>query len=163
MYRIDDVVSAIKEIQRLLGISKTGVYDAHTRNAVYRIQDKRSLQKTGTVDYSTFKAIVANYRERMADTWESDLLFSASFPYLEGYIGENAGRINEALATVLADYSYEGVSPRGKYIGADTMLGVNYLREVFGMPTKDEIDARFMNRIIAELARIEIKGKSANK
>ena len=38
MYNIDDKVSAIKEIQRLLSLNQTGIYDADTEKSVSEIQ-----------------------------------------------------------------------------------------------------------------------------
>ena len=58
MYRINDTISAIKEIQRLLGINQTGNYDKATRKAVGNIQQRYSLPVTEVSDYLTFNALV---------------------------------------------------------------------------------------------------------
>lgn len=157
MYRIEDDISAIKEVQRLLGLNETGRYDGKTRSAVLNIQRKHALDENGVTDYETFVAIVKEYRKRKDGIWDNGYLFSPSFPFKGGELSDDAARINEALARVLKNYGYEGVIPRGKYIGTDTISGVIFLREIFGIGKKDEIDAAFMNRLMLELRAIEIK------
>lgn len=159
MYRIEDTVSAIKELQRLLGLSQTGNYDDTTKGAVVSIQKKYALPINGVTDYSTFKVIVDEYKNRNTNVWESNYLFAPKFPFIKGDMGDNAGRINEALSTVLRNYRYEESLPRGKYVGSDTILAIRFLRKIFGMDKSDEIDERFMNRLILELDGIEIKEK----
>jgi hypothetical protein len=159
MYRIEDEISAIKEVQRLLGLKMSGIYDSATRNAVLDIQKRRGLPPSGVTDYRTFIMIVDEYRRKRNSVWDGNFLSSASFPFPEGSQGDNAGRINEALATVLKSYAYEGVIPRGKYIGQDTLSGVLFLNRIFGIGERDEIDEAFMNRLMLELKAIEIKDK----
>ena len=157
MYRIEDSISAVKELQRLLGLKPTGNYDKKTKDAVLKKQSDHSLKQTGITDYETFTSIVRDYKNSMSDIWESDFLVSPDFPYRIGSIGNDSGRINEALSKVLKEYFYEGIAPRGRYLGEDTFSGVRYLQKIFGMTESNEIDARLMNRILIELNAIKIK------
>ena len=157
MYRIENTTAAIKALQRLLGLNQTGNYDEATRSSVTDIQQRNALPINGVADYETFTRIVKEYRERIEEIFDSEYLFRARFPILSGYQGENAGRINEALNTVLTSYGYEEALPRVKYIGQDSMSGVKFLQGIFGMEIKEEIDERFMNRLLIELEGIEIK------
>ena len=157
MYRIEDTTAAIKALQRLLGLNQTGNYDEATKSSVKDVQRRSYLPMSGVADYATFTAILKEYRTQMDEIFTGNYLFRARFPITEGYQGENAGRINEALATVLGAYGYEDTPPRGKYIGRDTLAGVNFLQGVFGMEIKEEIDGHFMNRLLIELEGIEIK------
>ncbi len=157
MYRIEDKVSAIKELQRLLDLKPTGLFDKNTREAVLRTQAKNNLDETGIVDYLTFTLIVEEYRNEKNKQWNSDYLFDPRFPYVMGDIGDNVLRINEALETVLRDYSYEGRMPRGKYLGDDTIGGVHFLQKIFNMSESDIIDEELMSRIMRERESIEIK------
>jgi hypothetical protein len=157
MYRIEDSTAAVKELQRLLGLKQTGNYDGKTANAVKMKQDEYSLEKTGIADYETFTLIVDEYRVKRDRVWNSSYLHSPKFPYVNGDMGDDEGRINEALYTVLKEYSYEGTLPRGGYLGDDSFYGVKYLRDIFGMEQRDEIDEQLMNRILAELEAIKIK------
>ena len=43
MYHIDDNISALKEVQRLLNINPTGVFDENTKKAVKKIQLNYSI------------------------------------------------------------------------------------------------------------------------
>ena len=157
MYRIEDNISAIKELQRLLGVNESGFYDKKTDSAVNEIRKRNSLPQNKEVDYETFKTIVSEHKEKISQQWKSDYLISPSFPYVENNMGANAGRINKALAILLKEYTYEGVLPHGSYINSDTINGIHYLQRVFIMEERDAIDVELMNRIIAELIAIEIK------
>lgn len=157
MYRIEDKVSAIEELQRLLDLTPTGLFDKNTREAVLRTQAKNSLEQTGIVDYLTFTFIVEEYRSEKNNQWNSDYLFDPRFPYIKGDMGDNVLRINEALETVLRDYSYEGTMPRGKYLGEDTIDGVRFLQKIFNMRESDMIDEALLSRVMKERESIEIK------
>lgn len=159
MYRIDDTTAAIKAVQRMLGINISGKYDGATRMAVKKIQNKRGLEDTGITDYRTFIAIAREYLESGEGEWHSNYLFSPKFPYAEGDMGDNVGRINEALDVALKSYRYGGMPLRGKYLSADSVEGAQFLMGVFGMAKKSVIDAAFMNRLLREISGIELKEK----
>lgn len=160
MYRIEDQTSAIKELQRLLGIAQTGYYNAKTRELVMATQESEKMPVTGIADYRTFSAIVKKHRMNAQQTWSNNYLFSPSFPYKEGDMDENVQKINKGIAAVAQGYSYEGTVPNGKYYGYHTVMASNYLRKVFGMEASDVVDESFMNRLIAELDALEIKRKT---
>ena len=157
MYRIDDRISAIKELQRLLDLNQTGLFDKKTRDTVLKVQEKYNLKQTGIADYFTFTLIADEFREKKNNEWNSDYLFKPKFPYAKGDMGDNVGRINEALKIVLEDYVYEGIIPRGKYFGEDTLSAAKFLRKIFNMGSSDEIDEALMTRIMREREAIEIK------
>lgn len=157
MYRIDNTSAAIKELQRLLRINQTTIYDQATRNAVLRIQNEQGLDQTGVADYQTFTAIVEKYHDYNSQIWNSDYLFNPKFPYILGDMDDNIGRINDVLSIVLKDYSYEGLLPKGTYYGDDTQNAAEYLRKIFKMQYFDGIDAKFMNRLLIEKNAIDIK------
>ena len=159
MYRIEDRISAIKEVQRLLRLNQTGIYDSATRNAVLKAQNDNSIEETGTVDYDTFEAIVREYRMKRAASATPGYLFTAKYPYVLNDMDENVEIINNALITVLKNYVYEGIIPSGRFLGKSTVDGSNFMRKIFGMPLSDEIDEAFVNRLLHEKKGIEIKTK----
>jgi hypothetical protein len=159
MYRIDDKAEAIKEVQKLLNLNQTGLFDKKTKDAVLNVQSKYKLEETGVVDYQTFTLITEDYRNEKNNKWDSDYLFNPRFPYVIGDIGDNVLKINEAMEIVLADFSYEETIPKGKYLGVDTIKGVRFLRKIFNMNESDEIDEALMSRIMKEREHIEIKSK----
>lgn len=159
MYRIDDTVAAINAVQRMLGINASGKYDGTTVAAVKRIQKIYGFEGTGVTDYATFVAIAQEYRRRKAGEWNNSYLFAPKFPYSEGDVGDNVGRINEALSVVLKSYRYEGTLPRGKYLSADAVKGAQFLMDTFGIRKNDVIDAAFMNRLLNEISGIVLKEK----
>ncbi len=157
MYQIDDRVAAIKEVQRLLGLNQTGIYDVTTRKMVRTIQEAYSLNKSGVVDYETFSAISREYRKRLRT--QNRYLYSAKYPYRIGNIHTNVSLIHSALSPVLVDYGYEGDIPSGSFLGENTIKSSNYLRKIFRMPTSDEIDELFIDRLLLENRSLEIKNK----
>ena len=157
MYQIDDRISAVKELQRLLDMNQTGFYDQKTRDTVLGVQSKYNLEQTGIVDYITFTSIADEFREKNNNKWNSDYLFNPQFPYVKGDIGDNVGRINEALRIVLEDYVYEGTVPRGTFFDENTLSAAKFLRKIFNIESSDEIDEELMTRIMREREAIEIK------
>ena len=159
MYRIEDNASAIKALQKLLGINQTGNYDKATRLAVIKIQEAYSLKKSAVADYKTFKAILEEYRNNQKKVWNSELLFAPLFPYREGDMGDNVRRINESLSNILSNYRYEEALPRGAYFGKSTTDSVRFLQRIFLMQDSGIVDAVFMNRILSEMEGLAIKRK----
>ena len=157
MYHIDDKVSAIKAIQRLLSLNQTGIYDADTKKSVSEIQAAYSLDVTGVADYETFNAILIEYRN--SNQSHSCYLFSPIFPYALGDLDENVRLIHSALFPVLKEYSYEADIPSGNYLNQSTLDAVNYLRNIFRMPISEEIDEKFIDRLIIERDSLELKNK----
>ncbi len=159
MYRIEDRTSAVMELQRLLRVNPTGMYDSKTRAAVLNVQKNYRLEQTGIADYLTFSAAVDEYRIRVSNKWTDDYLFSPVFPYKEGDMDENVGRINDALRIILDNYAYEGIKPKGNYFGDNTLNGMLFLRRIFGLEESEVIDEIFMNRTLIEREAIEVKNK----
>ena len=155
MYQINDRIAAIKEIQRLLGISQTGKYDSETKDKVLNIQESYGIEKTGTVDYTTFNAILTEHNQN--NSAHMQYLYAPNYPYAEGDMNENVYMIHNALSPVLKDYRYDGDFPSGKYLGKSTINAVNYLRSIFGMLTSDKIDEKFINRLLLERDLLELK------
>ena len=157
MYQIDERVSAIKEVQRLLGLNQTGIYDAATRKRVKAVQEAYSLKKNDFVDYETFVAICQEYRKGLKI--HNSYLYAPKYPYKAGDMDTNVSLIHSALSPVLEDYRYEGLIPNGTFLGKNTIAAVNYLRNIFGIPDSEEIDELFINRLLFEKRALEIKRK----
>ena len=157
MYHIDDKVCAIKEVQRLLGLNQTGVYDRDTIKGVRAIQEAYALEKNDFVDYKAFVAICREYRKGLKT--HNHYLYAPKYPYRVGNMDTNVTLIHSALSPVLEDYRYEGQIPSGSFLGESTITAVNYLRNIFGMPCRDEIDELFINRLLLEKRGLEIKRK----
>ena len=159
MYRIDDTVSALKEVQRLLNVNQTGIYDTSTKKAVEQIQLNYGLKRADVVNYKTFNAILAEYNKREMRELNSNYLFNPVFPYTIGDMDDNVGLINDALRLVLSDYVYEDAAPRGNYLNENTITASNFLRKIFKMDLSDQLDELFIKRLLLEKSAIEIKRK----
>ena len=79
MYRIEDKSAAIAEIQRLLNITQTSIYDKNTINSVAEHQQANNIPVTGIVDYETFTSIVNFYNSRLLGKIESSTLIEKAF------------------------------------------------------------------------------------
>ena len=64
MYEIEDRGAAIAEVQRLLDLNQTRVFDKKTINSVAEHQKSQNLEVTGIVDYATFLSLVASKKSR---------------------------------------------------------------------------------------------------
>ena len=159
MYRIDDTVSALKKVQRLLNVNQTGIYDTSTKKAVEQIQLNYGLKRADVVNYKTFNAILAEYNKREMRELNSNYLFKPVFPYTIGDMDDNVGLINDALRLVLSDYVYEDAAPRGNYLNENTITASNFLRKIFKMDLSDQLDELFIKRLLLEKSAIEIKRK----
>ena len=159
MYLIDDTVSALKEVQRLLNVNRTGMFDESTKQAVEKIQLSYGLKRANIVNYKTFNAILSEYNKSKMREIDTDYLFNPTFPYTVGDMNDNVGLINDALRLVLNDYVYEDIVPHGKYLSDNTITASNFLRKIFKMDLSDQIDESFINRLLLEKSAIEIKRK----
>ena len=160
MYHIEDTVSALKEVQRLLGVNQTGAYDENTKKAVDKIQNAYGLSANSFVDYETFEAIVKDYKRKTEYTLKTDFLFDPVFPYRLYDVDDNVRSINDAIALISAEYSYEDVLPKGKIISQYSITAANFLRDIFNMKRSELIDEPLINRLILEKRAIEIKNKN---
>ena len=159
MYHIDDNISALKEVQRLLNVNQTGVYYESTQKAIEKIQSKYDLENTDVVNYQTFNAILNEYNIKKINKVNTNYLFDPKFPYMVGDMNDNVGLINDAMRLVLNDFVYENALPNGKYLSENTITAANFLRKIFKIDLSDKIDEFFVNRLLLEKAVIEIKRK----
>lgn len=149
MYYIRDKSSAIKAIQRMLGLAPSGIYDKRTRGAVTELQREYGLNADGTVDYKTFLQIV-DYRNRSIVDRLGDESLLNRFPYVMGMYGEDVGLINLKLSRVLKEYRYDSVLPRGKIFNDASLRAQKRLREIFNIPDADFIDEELYIRLERE-------------
>ena len=159
MYHINDTVSALKEVQRLLNVNETGIYDEKTKDAVEKIQKTYGIESVNTVDYATFNAILDEYKKEKIKRLNFKYLYNPKFPYVIGDMGDNVKLINDSIRLVLEDYVYEDLLPKGTFLNQITLTAANFLRKIFKMEPSEEIDEAFMNRLLLEKNAIEIKRK----
>ena len=158
MYRITNNTAAITEIQRLLGITQTGVYDKNTRNSVAEHQESKGIPITGIVDYETFTSIAASYNTTLlSNLGSSSFIEKTLFPLNKGSYGSEIEHINILLKNILEDYRIDLKSPYGRYYGYDTANAVNTLGTIFNISTLDGVSAELYNRMLIENKAIAIK------
>lgn len=151
MYFIDDKVAAIKEIQRLLGVSRSGNFDAKTREAVKTHQMLNGIEPTGIVDYNTFISISANHKLRTGkQKIEKCVPLVTRFPYQIGYSGDDVTMINSLLSNAVEKYELNYIKPRGKYYSVRTAGVVRRLREIFLLEDGYHVDSLFFELLLKQ-------------
>ena len=155
MYYITEKHNAIKTVQRFLGQNQTGVFGKGTKRSVTAHQAQNGIEPTGIVDYETFNSLKDNYNTIS----ESCIIFS-SFPYKRGDSGSELAIINAIIGEVIDKYTFEGVAPVGEYYGDDTVEAVIRLREIFMLEHSEEIDEKFISRLITEKNAINLSQKN---
>ena len=132
MYRIEDHHSAIKVVQRMLGLNEIGIYDEKTRKSVAEYQLENGLNSNGVVDYYTFESLKKKYaRENSREIDNAFSFLAKGLPYQNGDMNTNLSIINSLLGGIMTDYKLEGILPRGNFYGYDTSSAVLAIRKLF--------------------------------
>ena len=148
MYLINDKISAVRQIQRYLGINESGIYDNQTRNAVTDYQSKNGINPTGSVDYATFISLRGfHINEQIKKEARQLFPFEADFPYKRGDFGEDVGVINNMLSKAIEKYYLSINKPRGDYYSVRTEKAVVELRKIFLIDNGKEVDEIFYEKL----------------
>ncbi len=158
MYRIEDKEAAVKQVQRLLDITVTGVFDEETRLAVISFQNRKGLNESGIVDYESFTLMKEEYlKEDMRREARRRLPFSPRFPYSFGDMGNDVTLINALLNDVMKEYTVEVLSVVGVFYSDRTENAVRELRKIFGLREGGHIDEEFFYRLTEEQKSLQNK------
>ena len=160
MYRVDDVDKAVRNVQRLLGTKKSGVYDDDTRARVIALQQKYGIAESGVVDLVTFEVIRDEHYIKQRQRLHVDVDGINRFPYSSGDFGSDVRIINSLLSEVLESYSIDAIGVRGSIYTAATLRAVMSLQRIFGFDERDLIDEILYERIKREsLTRMLVNGE----
>ncbi len=158
MYTIENISEAVKEIQRLLGLSQTGDFNSVTENAVRAHQAKVEINESGIVDYETFLSLIEEAKMKEKEKNSSVYLPSAPyFPYKFGDNGRNVSLINTLIAEISEDYFLASRLPRGDFYGKDTENSIKELQVIFLLEETGEVDAVLLSRMIDEKNAIKMR------
>lgn len=150
MYSIYDKTLAIKTVQKYLGTNQTGSLDAADKEAIVLFQKTNNFLPTGIVDYNTFVSLRSEYkRKRTIAKARADAPL-LSFPVTDGDSGDGVLALNLMLASILKEYSYFEVPPRGRYYNAYTSEAILFLKNKFGLKPTNEVDEEFYARLMRE-------------
>lgn len=151
LYMSDDRTSAVKNIQRLLQINESGIYDTATARAVRAVQRNFGLDDSGIVDFATFSAILEmDKRNKLKRSYITGIDVSA-FPYDVGDYGTDVREIIQLLYSALAPYSVSSGALRGAIYTVGVGNSAKKLREIYGMPIATSVDEDLYVRIRREL------------
>lgn len=149
-YEITDTASAIKNVQRLLGINESGTYGEKTKKATMDVQRRFGIPANGVVDYRTFSKILEQSKYAKSDkmnAWTDGL---ADFPYDVGDFGRDVSRVIWLLDSVSGLYG--GIRAlRGSVYSVGVGEAVKWLRGIFGMPSRTDVDEELYIRLKREI------------
>lgn len=168
MYDIKDNSSAIKELQKYLGIVErdftilqSGIYTDKTRFAVERFQSKNSLPVTGIADKMTFDLIYAEYK-RIIEDKRSQKLWKGriNFPLNIGSVGSDIRRASETIYALADYYGIHHVKNTAPAYTLEIAETVAALARIYRIPSDGKsINEALYETMIQDLRSIEeIKG-----
>lgn len=151
LYMPDDRASAVKNIQRLLKINESGIYDARTAQAVRAAQRSFGLDDNGRVDLPTFSAVLEMYRRNERTRSYTSGVDTSAFPYDVGAYGVGVREIIQLLYSALVPYSMTSSALRGAIYTVGVGDAAKKLREIYGLPIATYVDEDMYVRIRREL------------
>lgn len=156
MYKINDRVSAIKEIQSYLmeiypqrNISPNGIYDSKTSDAVKEFQADNKIQASGVVDYETHLRLYSEYVRRMTvrKVNETEGAFIA-FPISYGNYSEYVASVNIIMSNILDSYGVYHAIRRGRYFSQESADAVRILRQILMLEDGEDIDELLYDKLL---------------
>lgn len=150
MYHVGDKSAAVRNVQRMLDVQKSGIYDNVTRKNVASVQKKYGIEESGVVDLDTFDAIRDFYCSRRRELLYRSMDRLEEFPYGVGDYGADVACINRLLDEMLGYYGIKIRGVRGSLYTAATSEAVRTLRKIFGLGGVGELDSSFYERIKRE-------------
>ena len=159
MYRINDRMSAITEVQnylRLIGnpeifVAPTGVYDDNTLLSVKDFQAKNRLAETGKVDKETFDLMFSQfYIQNERDNVKRTLFSFITFPLLPGLMSDGMIHINKMMSDLLDYYGYTHYLRPNSFYSRQTAAAVKALRKIYVLEDLELIDESFYLRMVRD-------------
>ena len=157
-FRIDNPREVIREIEDYLLLIRTydrrippfttdGTYNPSTRAAIEVLQDISSLPVTGAVDYATWLALVAWYRQLLTETERTEFLENELFDLRLGDTGHSV----VVLQSQLGEFSklYPNVirpAVTGQF-GLSTAEAVRALQRNYGTYADGVVTSALWNRM----------------
>lgn len=169
MYRIDDRVATVKEMQRLLRyigdsaniqelkeVRRNGIYDEPTRNAVMYFQSENALNDSGKIDMDTFYALYDRYLFEKKRTENARLVaLSFDLPASYGLLHYDMIDINSMLSYV-SEYYFGASDIRiNNYFSLNTENAVKELQRSFLLTPDGVINDEFYIRLTEEYDAIK--------
>ena len=169
MYFIEDVKSAVKEVQSFLlaifensddmstRVSVDGIYGEESRKAVIEYQNLHGLKKSGIVDIVTFNSIYDTYKKIIEDiTFDDHILTKRIFPFSLGDYGEDILIINLYLNELKKYYNISSVK-KSMYYSKETVEAVKDVQRIFRTSENGIVTAALFNRMKEELSALQTK------
>ena len=156
MYRINDRVTPIREIQSYLRgigyssypINTNGVYDDNTRAAVTDFQERSEISATGEVDLYTFERLRDEFKAKgIARRVTNELAPTTVFPLLRGTVDDVMTHINSMMSSLLDYYGMTHSIRVGRSFSKETAEGAAILRSIYSLSEGEEIDEELYFRM----------------
>ena len=148
-YSVEDRTSAIKNIQRMLGVNQSGIYDMKTARAVSDVQRAYGIEEDGTVDRITFAAILGLNKEREIKRAYGGVL--GELPYGVGDYGDGVREAIGVLRYALLPYTSDAHVLQGAIYTVGVGAAVEKIREIYGLPISSAVDETLYLRMWREV------------
>lgn len=169
MYRIDDRLATVKEMQRLLRyigdsadiqqlkqVRRNGIYDEPTRKAVMYFQSENALNDSGKIDMDTFYALYDRYLFEKKRTENTKLIsLSIDLPASYGLLHYDMIDINSMLSYVSEYYFGASDIIINSYFSLNTENAVKELQKSFLLTPDGVINDEFYIRLTEEYDSIK--------
>lgn len=142
-----DISESYPDIPRVI---PSGIYDSHTQKAVMEFQKKFNLPITGTVDFTTWNAIVKEYRSCIHCTKSPSSV--TCFPSkMQEYKKGDKGNMIIILQTILKSYkkyykNYNDIELTGEF-DDQTEEAIKNFQKLSGIPVTGVLDRKTWNTL----------------
>ena len=138
-----------------------GKYDEVTRGAVKNFQRIMGLTDSGSVDLETFNALYGAYAEAVEDFYAGDYIIERTkFPVGIGASGENVRALHILINELSREHPGIGNVGVGSFYSTHTARSVKGLRQIYGLGDGDAVDKRLLSRMQMEIDAIRRRDKN---
>ena len=166
MYRIEDGIMAIREIQYYLfvigdtqengvNIAVDGIYSEETEKAVKEFQALYGLDATGEVNKETFDKIYAEYYIITSKNGRNNRLPEWNEALSLGSTGETTSLLNLTLLSLREFYKDIPQVREGGFFSRSTEDAVKFMQSLFGNPVNGAVTQELYIKILEEAKRIK--------
>lgn len=164
MHRIEDKVTAKKNIQRFLSkiyegelpVYPSGIFDKNTLTSLNRFQSDNGLSIENYVDYESFTKLYEKYLIKIdEEKIRKESAFGTAYPLSRGDQGAEISKINIMLSDILGFYGHAGYINANDYYSKGTEDAVKIISEIFDIEEVTYIDETLYSRIKKEWNSIQ--------
>ena len=138
-----------------------GQYDEETRRSVKQFQKIMGLTETGVVDIDTFSALYNVYRREKDDFYSKDYVIEETgFPIGIGCKGENVRALHILINELAREHPEAADVGMGSFYSSHTAESVRAIERAYGLDESGAVDKALFSRMLKELEAIRRRDKN---